>query len=82
MLKEINLKNVGPAPKIDLDCASRLNILTGDNGLGKTFLLDIIWWCLNGQQGKSPINFYQKPGRGTRRVKSLVWQSLQQKEKR
>ena len=42
MLKKIHTKNVGPAPEIDLDCASRLNILMGDNGLGKTFLLDII----------------------------------------
>jgi recombinational DNA repair ATPase RecF len=40
MLKEIHLKNVGPPPNIDIVCASRLNILTGDNGLGKTFLLE------------------------------------------
>jgi predicted ATPase len=37
MLKKIYIKNVGPDPKIDLDCASQLNILIGDNGLGKTF---------------------------------------------
>jgi predicted ATPase len=71
MLKEINLKNVGPAPKITLDCASRLNILTGDNGLGKTFLLDIIWWCLNGQQGKNPVNFHQKQENNTE-IKSQI----------
>ena len=23
-----------------------MNFLTGDNGLGKTFLLDIAWWVL------------------------------------
>lgn len=26
--------------------ASRLNLITGDNGLGKSFLLDVAWWAL------------------------------------
>src|SRR5690606_24908780 len=26
----------------------RLNLITGDNGLGKSFLLDIAWWALTG----------------------------------
>jgi hypothetical protein len=46
MLKELHLKGVGPAAQFDLECADRLNILTGDNGLGKSFLLDIIWWSI------------------------------------
>ena len=29
-----------------LEFLPRLNILTGDNGLGKTFALDIAWWAL------------------------------------
>jgi len=29
-----------------LDFAQRLNLLTGDNSLGKTFLLDVAWWAL------------------------------------
>ncbi|NCR11701.1 MAG: ATP-binding protein [Microcystis aeruginosa LL13-03] len=63
MLQEIHLKNVSPASEIDLDCASRLNILTGDNGLGKTFLLDIIWWCINNKQGQNPVSSYHKRNR-------------------
>jgi hypothetical protein len=31
---------------MELDFGARLNIITGDNGLGKSFLLDIIWWAL------------------------------------
>jgi len=31
---------------MDIPFAPRLNILTGDNGLGKTFILDIAWWVL------------------------------------
>lgn len=46
MLKQLKLTNVGPAPKMELDLAPRLNLLTGDNGLGKSFLLDIAWWAL------------------------------------
>ena len=43
MLKKLQLKGLYPTLQIDLDCASQLNILTGDDELGKTFLLDIIW---------------------------------------
>jgi hypothetical protein len=33
MLKKLQLKGLCPAPQIDLDCTSQLNILTGDNEL-------------------------------------------------
>jgi predicted ATPase len=46
MLQRLQLNNVGPAPKMTLELGSRLNLLTGDNGLGKSFLLDIAWWAL------------------------------------
>lgn len=46
MLESIHLKNVGPAPEMKMDLAPRLNLLTGDNGLGKSFLLDVAWWAL------------------------------------
>lgn len=46
MLEEIKLKHVGPAESLHIPFAPRLNILTGDNGLGKTFILDIAWWVL------------------------------------
>jgi hypothetical protein len=48
MIRELHLKRVGPAPKFDAIFAERLNLFTGDNGLGKTFLLDIVWWALTG----------------------------------
>lgn len=46
MIEELSLRNVGPAPGMALRFAPRLNLLTGDNGLGKSFLLDIAWWVL------------------------------------
>lgn len=46
MLKTLHLKNVGLAPDLRVDWAPRLNLITGDNGLGKSFLLDLAWWAL------------------------------------
>jgi predicted ATPase len=46
MLEYLHLTNVGPAPEMELELAPRLNLLTGDNGLGKSFLLDVAWWAL------------------------------------
>ena len=46
MLERLKLENVGPAPEMVLDLAPRMNLITGDNGLGKSFLLDVAWWAL------------------------------------
>lgn len=46
MLEYLRLANVGPAPSMEMELAPRLNLLTGDNGLGKSFLLDCAWWAL------------------------------------
>ena len=46
MIECLRLRNVGPAPCMEMDLAPRLNVITGDNGLGKSFLLDVIWWAL------------------------------------
>ena len=46
MIKHLKMSNVGPAPRMELEFGERLNLLTGDNGLGKSFLLDIVWWAL------------------------------------
>lgn len=29
-----------------MELGPRLNLITGDNGLGKSFLLDVAWWAL------------------------------------
>lgn len=46
MLKSLHLKNVGLAPDLRVDWAERVNLIAGDNGLGKSFLLDLAWWAL------------------------------------
>ena len=41
MLRTLQLKGVGPAKEFGpVDFANRLNFITGDNGLGKSYLLD------------------------------------------
>lgn len=46
MIKSLYLRHVGPAPELRFNVAPRLNILTGDNGLGKTFVLDVVWFLM------------------------------------
>ena len=46
MIECLRLRNVGPASRMEMELAPRLNLITGDNGLGKSFLLDVIWWAL------------------------------------
>ena len=46
MIKHLKMSNIGPASAMELEFGKRLNLLTGDNGLGKSFLLDITWWSM------------------------------------
>jgi hypothetical protein len=55
MLKCLELRNVGPASHLALNpVAPRFNFLTGDNGLGKSFLLEAAWWALTRTWHESP----------------------------
>ena len=60
MLESLHLKHVGPAPEMDMDFARRLNLITGDNGLGKSFLLDVAWWALTRTWAREVV--IPKPG--------------------
>jgi hypothetical protein len=46
MLHQLQLSNVGPAPHLALELGPRPNVITGDNDLGKSFLLDATWFAL------------------------------------
>ena len=48
VLKYLQTELVGPATNVVFEPGERLNLITGDNGLGKTFLLDLVWWALTG----------------------------------
>ena len=53
MLKRITTHDIEPTD-LDVSLAPRLNLLAGDNGLGKTFLLDLAWWALTGTWAQQP----------------------------
>ena len=44
-LTAIEMSRVGPADSLKLDLGKRLTVIAGDNGLGKSFLLDVAWWA-------------------------------------
>jgi hypothetical protein len=44
----LRLDNIGPASTLEISFGERLSIVTGDNGLGKSFLLDFAWWAATG----------------------------------
>lgn len=68
MLQKLHLKQVGIAPQFNIEFADRLNIFTGDNGLGKTFLLDIAWWILTGNWADNPAS----PFRGKAEIPEIT----------
>lgn len=45
---------LGPAERFVLEPADRLTLITGDNGLGKTFILECCWWALTGTWAGQP----------------------------
>ena len=63
MIKRLELKNLGPCVDMPpVEFGDRLNVITGDNGLGKSFLLDLVWWALT---RKWPAEINQKLTAGT-----------------
>ena len=53
-LTYLEIQGVGAAKKLCFEPAERLSLITGDNGLGKTFLLECAWWALTGQWANLP----------------------------
>lgn len=71
MLHHIEMTGVGPSPSMRIDLAPRLNLIAGDNGLGKSFLLDLAWWVLTRTWAGPEIlpTRPPRPSKGNARVK-------------
>lgn len=54
MIERLSLREVGPSEALDAEFAPRLNLVTGDNGLGKSLLLDLVWYALTGSWARGP----------------------------
>lgn len=67
MLEHLKLRHVGPSPELEVELTPRLNFFTGDNGLGKSFLLEIAWWALTRTWAQSPA----VPPTGTSQTPSI-----------
>lgn len=53
-LSVLTIEGVGAAKKLHLELADRINLFTGDNGLGKSFILDCAWYALTGYWSSLP----------------------------
>lgn len=53
-LSVLTIEGVGAAKKLHLELADRINLFTGDNGLGKSFILDCAWYALTGYWSHLP----------------------------
>jgi len=59
ILSYLKAEGVGPVEPLIFEPAQRLNIITGDNGFGKTFLLDLSWWALTQNWAERPAEPFQ-----------------------
>lgn len=53
-LAYLGVRGFGPASHFEMEPANRLTLITGDNGLGKSFLLECAWWALTGTWAGRP----------------------------
>lgn len=67
-LAALHLRDIGPAKSFDLQFGERLTLIAGDNGLGKSFLLDVAWWAITGKWVNKPAF----PFVGPREVKPTI----------
>lgn len=64
ILTYLETEAIGPVPRLVFQPAKRINLITGDNGLGKTFLLDLSWWALTQDWAERPATpFHLSPSR-------------------
>jgi hypothetical protein len=71
MLHHLAFRDVGPAPELSISLGPRINLITGDNGLGKTFLLEAAWWALTRTWAGYPL----MPRRGPNARPTLEYRS-------
>lgn len=72
MIDCIRLEHIGPSPKMLLEFSPRLNLLTGDNGLGKTFALDLAWWTLT-RTWAGPPAMPRRDSKGKPLIEYRLW---------
>ena len=79
-LSYLEMSGVGPVSKLIFSPGSRLNIVTGDNSLGKSFLLDVIWWALTGKWVGERASHLTEPPSGRARLQESRFSLLLRSE--
>ena len=74
-LTSLRLTDVGPAKEFHLLLGERLTLIAGDNGLGKSFLLDTAWWALTGTWAGHPAYPFLSPRRNAPRIEYEIQDS-------
>jgi hypothetical protein len=54
-LSYLEINNVGPASQLVFEPSKHLNLIAGDNGLGKTFLMECAWWAMTATWPDLPV---------------------------
>ncbi len=79
-LQVLKLHGVGPVQReIEFTPAPRLNLITGDNGLGKSFLLECAWWALTGTWAGYRAYPNDKASKGTSTITFQIGKSRNRK---
>ena len=74
-LTSLRLCDVGPAKEFYLEFGKRLTLIAGDNGLGKSFLLDAAWWALTGTWAGRPAYPFASARTTTPRIEYKIQNS-------
>jgi predicted ATP-dependent endonuclease of OLD family len=82
ILSYLQLNGVGPVKELCFEPNQRLNIITGDNSFGKTFLLECAWWALAGMWAGNPVYPGENAGKGDAKISFQLTAKSRSKEKR
>ncbi len=80
MITKLHTTNVGSASQFEVAFGNRVNLFTGDNGLGKTFLLDIIWRGLTDTWTGNIVLPFQKNGKNAEITYRIKTEDINQKK--
>lgn len=69
MLKKLTASGLAPIDPFEINFGERLNLITGDNGFGKSLLLDLAFWQLTNSW---PAEYPLTPSSESAEVRSVV----------
>jgi ABC-type transport system involved in cytochrome c biogenesis ATPase subunit len=81
MIRNIHIRNFRCFSDLKIDDCRRINVIVGDNGAGKTSLLEGLFFAL-GSSSELGIRFRQQRGLdgsfsgGTRKIEEAIWRDL------